>query len=227
MSERPEIIPEKERSPLPLSGEIVLEHPDLKKANDWILHSYTPPEKDLCIFLPCSRTKPYHKSPSHRVYTDVIYRVIVPERVHLVTFGTCGVVPRELDEVYPFAHYDFFFGRCNVAKIRERFIRMESKRLRDYLLKTEGNYRWRIAYCIGDFRRAMERAVELSGIEVKIVPKWETIMRNMMPDKRFLYGSLMLRDYLQDLADAISELTSLPRIRVEIEDNRVKDTDWY
>ncbi len=227
MSKRAEIIPEEERSSLPLTGELVLEHPDLKRANDWVLHSYTPPKKDLCIFLPCSRTKPYHKSPSHRVYMEVIHRVITPDRVHIVTFGTCGVVPRELEEVYPFAHYDFFFGKCNVARVREKFIRMESRRLRDYLLKTEGYYRWRIAYCIGDFRRAMEKAVELSGIEVRIVPEWKTIMDNMMPGKRFLYGSLMLRDYLQDLADAIAELTSLPSIRVEIVDNRIRDTEWY
>ena len=227
MSDKLEIIPENERSPLPLSGEIVLEHPDLKRANDWILHNYEPPRRDLCIFLPCSRTKPYHRSPSHRVYTEVIYSVVSPEKVHLVTFGTCGIVPRELDEIYPFAHYDFFFGKCNVARIREKFIRMESRRLRDYLLKTRKHYKFRIAYCIGDFRRAMEKAVEKSGVDVRIVPKWETVMKNMMPKKRFLYGSLMLRDYLQDLADAISELLSLPKIRVNVENNKVKDTEWY
>jgi predicted RNA-binding protein len=39
------------------------------------------------------------------------------------------------------------------------------------LKKQKNNYKNRIAYCIGDFRTAMEKAVEMTSIPVTIVPK--------------------------------------------------------
>jgi|Deesub1362A_J573_1020465.scaffolds.fasta_scaffold00610_15 predicted RNA-binding protein len=223
-----EIIPENQRSKLPLVGEIVLEHPDLKKANDWILRNYEPPKRELCIFVPCSKRKPYHTSPSHRAYDQVIFSLVPHDKVHIVTFGTCGIVPRELDEVYPFAHYDFVLGKCNVIKIKEKFVKEESKRLGEYLIKTEKFYRKRIAYCIGDFRRAMEKAVEMSGVKVTIVPRKETIQKNLQPGKRFIYGSLRMRDYLQDFCDAICSAFNLPKKTVVSSHTSFdNDVEWY
>lgn len=221
------IIPENERSAEPLDTDMIIYHPDMKRANEWILTEYEPPVRDFCIFVPCAKKKPYHESPSHKIFDRVIFGMLKPEMVHIVVFGTCGVTPRELDTQYPFMDYQFMMGKCNVSKIKRDFIQMESKRLACYLEKTKNNYKHRIAYCIGDFRTAMEKAVEMTSISVTIVPKIETIERNIQPGKNFIFGSLNQKDYLQDLAEAISKPLGRPVIEVNGNEKIINDNDWY
>jgi len=83
----------------------VIYHPDMIRANEWILNEYEAPSRELCIFVPCAKKKPYHESPSHKKFDRVIFGIAKPEDVHIVTFGTCGITPRELDTQYPFMHY--------------------------------------------------------------------------------------------------------------------------
>ncbi|MEM2933625.1 MAG: DUF5591 domain-containing protein [Methanocellales archaeon] len=221
------IIPESERSQEPLVGERVITHPDIVRANEWILNIYSPPKRELCIFVPCAKVKPYHASPSHKTYDRVIFSLLPKEKVHIVAFGTCGVTPRELDIEYPFMHYSFMLGKCNVAEVKKQFIEIESHRLKRYLEKTRGNYKYRIAYCIGDFRKAMLKAIELSGINVIVAPKEETLERNKLANKPFVYGSLSRRAYLQDLADAITNLYRMERRIVGITEISCDNYDWY
>jgi predicted RNA-binding protein len=222
------IIPEAERSQEPLDTDRVIYHPDMIRANEWVLGEYEAPFRELCIFVPCSKKKPYHESPSHKKFDRVIFGIAKPEDVHIVTFGTCGITPRELDTQYPFMHYSFMMGKCNVTKVKRDFIKMESERLAAYLLKTRDNYKHRIAYCIGDFRTAMEKAAEMVDIEVNIVPKESTIQSMIQPEKKFIYSSLSTREYLQDLSDAITDALKLPGRTVGLrEDLSVDDTDWY
>ncbi|ADI73127.1 conserved hypothetical protein [Methanohalobium evestigatum Z-7303] len=222
------IIPEDERSDKPLDTDEIIYHPDMKRANDWILDEYEPPERDVCIFVPCAKKKPYHESPSHQTFDKVIFGLLNPEQVHVVVFGTCGVTPRELDNQYPFMHYQFMLGKCDVPKIKRDFIKMESERLARYLEKTRYKYKHRIAYCIGDFRKAMEKAVEMVDIDVKIVPKEDTIQKNIHLDKKFIYGSLNQKDYLQDFSDAITTKMGLEKKTVAIDkEHSENDNDWY
>jgi predicted RNA-binding protein len=221
------IIPENERSAEPLDTDMVIYHPDMKRANEWVLTEYEPPVRDFCIFVPCAKKKPYHESPSHKIFDRLIFGMLEPEMVHIVVFGTCGVTPRELDTQYPFMDYQFMMGKCNVSKIKRDFILMESKRLARYLEKTKNNYKHRIAYCIGDFRTAMEKAIEMTSISVTIVPKIETIERNIQPGKSFVFGSLNQKDYLQDLAEAISKPLGRSAIEVKEKEEIINDNDWY
>ncbi|MDY6965088.1 MAG: archaeosine synthase subunit alpha, partial [Halobacteriota archaeon] len=59
----------------------------------------------VLLILPCSARKPYSSSPSHYKFISALggYR----KRVHeLIITSPLGVVPRELELVYPAAHYD-------------------------------------------------------------------------------------------------------------------------
>ena len=221
------IIPENERSAEPLDTEMIIYHPDMKRANEWILTEYQPPVRDFCIFVPCAKKKPYHESPSHKIFDRLIFGILEPELVHIVVFGTCGITPRELDTQYPFMDYQFMMGKCNVSKIKRDFIKMESERIARYLEKTKNNYKYRIAYCIGDFRTAMEKAVEMTSISVTIVPKIETIEKNIQPAKNFIYGSLNQKDYLQDLAEAISKPLGKLVEDIDEKEEVINDNDWY
>ncbi|MDR2943588.1 MAG: DUF5591 domain-containing protein [Methanosarcinales archaeon] len=234
------IIPETERSNEPLDTENIIHHPDMERANEWVVTEYEIPSRKICIFVPCSKKKPYHTSPSHQKFDEVIYSRLDEEDVHIVTFGTCGVVPRELDVEYPFMNYSFMMGQCNVAKVKRDFLKTEIKRISEYLERTKDNYEYRIAYCIGDFREAMTKAAEQTGISVVIVPRLETIERNIQPNKKFIYNSLSCSDYLSDFADAVSEAAaqthvflkepafSKPAESAETQsENDSDDSEWY
>lgn len=230
------IIPEDERSDEPLDTENIIHHPDMERANEWIVTEYEIPRRKICIFVPCSKKKPYHTSPSHQKFDEIIFSILDNGDVHIVTFGTCGVVPRELDVEYPFMNYSFMMGQCNVAKVKRDFLKTETKRLSEYLEKTRENYEYRIAYCIGDFREAMKRASEQTGIPVRIVPIAETIEKNIQPNKKFIYNSLSCADYLSDFAAAVSLAAS--EMQIESKEETVErlspdtvtdpeDLEWY
>ncbi len=230
------IIPEEERSNEPLDTENIIHHPDMERANEWIVTEYEIPSRKICIFVPCSKKKPYHTSPSHQKFDEIIYSLLDDTDVHIVTFGTCGVVPRELDVEYPFMNYSFMMGQCNVAKVKRDFLKTETKRISEYLERTKDNYEYRIAYCIGDFREAMIKAAEQTGIPVAVVPHSETVERNIQPNKKFIYNSLSCSDYLSDFAGAISEAMAQVNVSgkaAEVDDavihceNDSDDAEWY
>lgn len=60
---------------------------------------------DILLIIPCSARKPYSMSKSHMAITSALgkYRSFVRE---LILTSPMGVVPRELELVYPAAHYD-------------------------------------------------------------------------------------------------------------------------
>ncbi|MGZ7194305.1 MAG: DUF5591 domain-containing protein [Halobacteriota archaeon] len=223
------IIPESERSNAPLVGEKVFSHPDMVRANEFVLREYTPPVRNVCVFVPCAKVKPYHTSPSHRNYDKVIFSVLAPEEVHIVTFGTCGITPRELDTEYPFAHYDFVLGDCNILSVKKRFVELESMRLYRYLEKTRNTYKHRIAYCTGDFRQAMQKACTKTELDVTIMPRAETLERCRVRGRKFEYGSLSNVHYLADLRAALLTVpnTSAQDGPLETPEKTLGDNDWY
>jgi predicted RNA-binding protein len=161
------------------------------------------------------------------MYDRIIFSILRPEETHVVVFGTCGVTPRELDTEYPFMDYEFMLGRCDVVSVKDEFIRNESKKLAAYLEKTRDSYRHRVAYCTGDFRKAMLKALTLTDIPVTIAPLDETLEANVQEGKHFRYGSLSRRPYLQDFSDVLCDVKGVPRRMVGITERSVNDVDWY
>jgi len=62
---------------------------------------------------------------------------------------------------------------------------------------------------LGDFRLAMEKAVELSQVKVDIVPKSGTMEQLHNPALKFSFGSLYHQEYQRDLDEAICQATGL------------------
>lgn len=66
-----------------------------------------PPSKRVLLVLPCSQTKPYRSSPSHRRVMNALEGVPNRARLHVVSVTSpIGLVPRELEDVPPARHYD-------------------------------------------------------------------------------------------------------------------------
>ncbi|MGA7922470.1 MAG: DUF5591 domain-containing protein [Thermoplasmata archaeon] len=82
--------------------------PEVVRFRQRLLDRYRPPpSKRVLLVVPCSETKPYRHSPSHRRFARAIETVPHLERLHLASVTSpLGVVPRELEDVYPIRHYD-------------------------------------------------------------------------------------------------------------------------
>ena len=83
-----------------------LDRVEIKRFAYRVRDRYSPPsKKKILLLLPCSARKPYSTSPSHYRFIQALdgYRADLHE---VIITSPLGVVPRELEIVYPAAHYD-------------------------------------------------------------------------------------------------------------------------
>jgi archaeosine synthase len=82
--------------------------PEVVRYRDRFLERYRPPPaKRVLLLVPCSRSKPYRLSRSHRRFSSALVGVDGLERLHTVSVTSpLGLVPRELEDTYPCRHYD-------------------------------------------------------------------------------------------------------------------------
>jgi archaeosine synthase alpha-subunit len=82
--------------------------PEMVRFRHRLLARYLPPpSKSVLLLVPCSRTKPYRLSRSHRRFYGAMDGLFPIERVHVVSVSSpIGLVPRELEDVPPARHYD-------------------------------------------------------------------------------------------------------------------------
>jgi archaeosine synthase alpha-subunit len=83
------------------SGES-LQRAEVRRFAERVITRFIPPKTDVVVLLPCSAKKPYSLSQSHRRFQQAI-----SGRAHeLIVTSPLGLVPRELECVYPAGHYD-------------------------------------------------------------------------------------------------------------------------
>ncbi len=114
---------------------------EVKRFASRVLERYRPPSEagrrgsQILLILPCSARKPYSSSQSHKKFIDAIkdYRGHIHE---LILTSPLGVVPRELELVYPAAFYEIPVTGYWDAEERE----WVSSCLRAYLERNRGSY---------------------------------------------------------------------------------------
>lgn len=112
-----------------------IRRPEVVRWHERMVGRYTPPAGiKLTVVLPCSARKPYSRSKSHLLFRDYI-RSGAGKRLGLVheviLTSPLGLVPRELERIYPAAHYDTpVTGRWSADEI-EVALRL----LKDYMGK--------------------------------------------------------------------------------------------
>ncbi|MCP1716238.1 archaeosine synthase [Methanocalculus alkaliphilus] len=179
--------------------------PEFEESHQYILNEYAVEPKDIGIFIPCAMRKPYSASPSHQLIKMVISQVFSDDQYHIVVFGTCGIVPSELEEMYPYAHYKYMLGKCKDQKVLDDFLRIETDRVAGYLEKTRHLYRYRIAYCLGIFREAFIRGAEQAGVEIDLILPTTDVINLIVEqgDCAFQEGSLSMDEYLGEFCEEL------------------------
>ncbi len=81
--------------------------PEVERFRRRIRERYTPPKADILVILPCSAKKPYRISKSHRFFQRALDDTGIRYRIHeVMVTSPLGMVPRELEELYPARSYD-------------------------------------------------------------------------------------------------------------------------
>jgi len=79
-----------------------MQRAEVRRFAERVVTRYIPPRTDVAVLLPCSARKPYSLSQSHRRF-----QAAVGGRAHeLIVTSPLGLVPRELETIYPAGHYD-------------------------------------------------------------------------------------------------------------------------
>ncbi|HEX2022512.1 MAG TPA: archaeosine synthase subunit alpha, partial [Candidatus Thermoplasmatota archaeon] len=102
------------RAPLRREGQLFatskesLERPEIARFRARLAMRYRKPTSArVLVLLPCSATKPYALSKTHRILFSALDRVRNRGAVHeVVVTSPLGVVPRELENLYPASAYD-------------------------------------------------------------------------------------------------------------------------
>jgi archaeosine synthase len=123
--------------------------PEVKRWQRRLEKRYAPPEdKKLSIILPCSARKPYHKSRSHMLFRKYIRKGAKNKLglVHEVSITSpLGIVPRELEGVYPASRYDIpvtgHWTRDEKAAAVEQLTRYLAKAGTKAIAHVDGAYR--------------------------------------------------------------------------------------
>ncbi len=188
--------------------------PEFERSYRYIIDEYEVAPKEIAIFMPCAVRKPYSKSPSHQLIRTIISQVLDPSRYHIVIFGTCGIVPAELEEMYPYAHYHYMLGKCRDPKVLEDFLRIETDRVAGYLDKTRDVYHYRIGYCIGLFREALVRGSKQAGVPIDMILPTRDLIDKVIEEGDCIFeeGSLSMEEYLGEFCDELIRFrNSLPK----------------
>jgi len=203
MGERRPEAPEKATRPFLTGPPFYL--PEFEESYRYIIDEYDIGPRDIAIFLPCAVRKPYSQSPSHQLIRMIISQVLEPSQYHIVVFGTCGIVPAELEEMYPYAHYKYMLGKCQHESVKEDFLRIETERVAGYLEKTRQTYTYRIAYCIGLFREALVRGSREAGVDIDLLLPSRDMINRIIEEEEcaFQEGSLSMEEYLGEFCDGL------------------------
>ncbi|MDF1557302.1 MAG: archaeosine synthase subunit alpha [ANME-2 cluster archaeon] len=143
-----------------------LDRVEVKRFADRVRTRLRSPQSSILLLLPCSARKPYSISNSHQYFSRALgkYRRALNE---VIITSPLGIVPRELELVYPAAHYDTpvtgywdldersWVGRC----------------LLDYL--KNHRYSHIIAHVDGPYQGICQSVASELGLDITYTANWE------------------------------------------------------
>jgi archaeosine synthase len=183
-----------------------------------LMERYEPPANvRVLVLLPCSARKPYGDSRTHRRIAEVLANVPNRATVHeVILTSPLGAVPRELERMYPAAHYDI--------PVSGDWFPDEVERMRSLVehIRTVGTYDAVISHLgpglpfleedgsvsrsrtegegalDNDALRQLAALVTQSTSEALRTSKWERRLEDLASLARFQFGKEVARALLED-----------------------------
>jgi len=145
-----------------------------------IITDYRPSRRYIIgLIIPCSYGKPYSQSFIHYFIRKAIKDFIVKGYIHEIIVTNAGVIPRELDEHWPYCSYDWN-PKYETSEIKKEYTEVLAKRLKTYIEKFKGYYRAFVAYLRWDSDSwhaveivSRELGVKIPNLAPRFVPPQE------------------------------------------------------
>jgi len=146
-----------------------LRHPFFEEGFSRLLCDWRPAKKyKVCLFLPCSYGKPYSQSFIHYFILKALRELgSLYDEVHQVIITNAGVVPRELEEYYPYCAYDWN-PKYETEEVKRLYREVTYERVKRFLEKFRDYYGKFVCYLRWDsdsFAAVSRASIEL-GLEV-------------------------------------------------------------
>jgi len=164
------------QSPITKSGglfffsSLSLTRPEVVRHRERLLERYAPPkEANILVLLPQTSMKPFHKSREHRRALKAIQQKLgeSPRRIHVCTYAApFGVIPTELDEVYPLSQYEIAMplDAETITYVAEQVAKYIDAMSYNKVVLLEDTKEWK-----GKIAKACKRACKKKGIELAVI----------------------------------------------------------
>ncbi len=170
-----------------------LERPEIRRYVDRLAERYVPPPLRIALLVPCSNRKPYFLSKSHRLFINAVRASLFPAQVHMITVTSpLGIVPEELETVFPAANYDIPVTGQWSHEEKERSVALLTA------LLSRGSYSLVISH-LADERDFINTALSAAGVHFVDTSQ----------------GSTRSAESLGRLTEAIDSAGDLPKIMWE------------
>jgi len=196
-------------------GTKYLIHPAFEEGYQKIVREYKPQKcYKLLLILPCSYGKPYSQSYIHYFILKALRETSYYDEIHQLIVTNAGVVPRELDEYYPYVAYDWN-PKYETQEIKEEYVEVLRRRLKGYIVKFRGYYKKIACYLRwnSDSYKAVrivanELGINIPNLAPKHVPRSELLevsLNGLYEDEDLL---LITPTALSKLKEGITRLLS-------------------
>ncbi len=142
------------------------------------------PRSKVALLIPCSAKKPYMLSKTHRRLRDKLGSAL--RGVNEIIISSPFVAPRELELIYPIAFYD----TPTTGEWSEEEIEFVAQKLSKLLPRFEKVY----AHVHGGYRKVVERASQLSGVDATFVDDLNELRRLLENEEKVdfdLYSEML------------------------------------
>ncbi|HIP65787.1 MAG TPA: hypothetical protein EYH08_04625 [Pyrodictium sp.] len=149
-------------------GKRYLLHPAFEAAFEKLLNSYRPKKHyTLLLIIPCSYGKPYSQSYIHYFIQKAIWEANAYDDVHQLIVTNAGVVPRELDEYWPWCAYDWN-PKYETKDVKREYVDVLTRRLEAYIKRFSNYYSGFAAYLRwdSDSWKAVENVAKKLNLEI-------------------------------------------------------------
>jgi len=193
---------EKNRDNLKGVGVGYIDHPHFNVWQDYLSRIYKKPDKDIALFLPCSKKKPYYNSRTHRSIRRMITGFDWYKKIHIIVISNPGVIPIEFADRYPFNAYDWD-ERLETPKVMKEYVKLNTERLKNYLRNHEYKKVFSYFKPKSESGLALEKACKELGVKlVKLVDK--KVYARFKDKRNPLIHPLMLRSFKEKIAKELT-----------------------
>lgn len=175
-----------------------LNHPFFVEAFNRLLDEYAPRKKyKIGLFLVCAYGKPYSQSYIH--YEIIRHLKMLKgkyDAVHQIVITNAGIVPRELEEYYPFCCYDWN-PKYENDEIKQLYSEVLAERIIKYIQKFQSFYEKFACYLRwdSDSYKAIKQAEEKLKMKISNL----SLRPELIPNYQIESASLGVYDYEEDL----------------------------